>query len=351
MAESAVAHRPAPAEDTEGATRYSVAGVNIGLRHGGDAFVQQLHAILDPFPHSEADVDWMVSRYVRSDERGRTLHEIWRGELPESIPARLSTNADRSLQRLSVPGAGHVEVDFAGRTIQFTVPVADDYWYTRFGAFWWLGVILARVGQHFLHAATLELPGHPAGRGLLLLGQSTAGKSTTSLALAHTGFCLHGDDLAALTIVEQGIRVWAYPRAVKARPGAMELIPALKKLRPQSETPAGRRAFDVAQINGAPFPNAVNPLRAEYLVFLDPYNEAEHRIRRIDPATAVLRLSREHVQPIEGACDERARHMFDALSQLARTTRLFAVSVGPDPNTPAPQILREIDADLPDPTC
>ncbi len=71
-----------------------------------------------------------------------------------------------------------------------------------------------RPDLFFLHAAVLEL----AGRAVLLIAESGAGKSTTALALVRHGFGFFSDELAPLELEE--LRVRPFPRAIclKSRP-------------------------------------------------------------------------------------------------------------------------------------
>ena len=70
---------------------------------------------------------------------------------------------------------------------------------------------LRRSDLLFLHAGALER----AGQALLLVGESGAGKSTTTWGLLHHGFSYLTDELSPVR--SQDLTVYAYPRAISMK--------------------------------------------------------------------------------------------------------------------------------------
>jgi hypothetical protein len=79
--------------------------------------------------------------------------------------------------------------------------------------------LLRSVRNFFaVHAACLEV----SGKGVILTGTSTAGKSTLAAGLLGRGWTVYSDEIAALHRTD--CRVHAYPRAMALRPATLELV-------------------------------------------------------------------------------------------------------------------------------
>lgn len=74
-----------------------------------------------------------------------------------------------------------------------------------------------------IHAACVTLN----GRGVLLCGESGAGKSSLSLACARRGWTLVGDDTSSLVRSRKGRTVVGNPRQIRFRESAVQLFPEL----------------------------------------------------------------------------------------------------------------------------
>jgi len=80
--------------------------------------------------------------------------------------------------------------------------------------------LLRSVLNYFaVHAACLEV----SGKGVILTGTSTAGKSTLAAELFRRGWTVYSDEIAAVHRAD--CRVHAYPRAMALRPASLELVP------------------------------------------------------------------------------------------------------------------------------
>ena len=80
--------------------------------------------------------------------------------------------------------------------------------------------------QFMLHAAGLTLPGSDAQ--VLVFAQSGTGKTTTSLALADSGFGLCTDDFMVIRVDGSAATGWGLPRDLKVHRNTAEMMPWLK---------------------------------------------------------------------------------------------------------------------------
>src|SRR5271168_2045 len=91
-----------------------------------------------------------------------------------------------------------------------------------------LGIASASIGVTPVHCACVV----KNGSGLLLGGESGAGKSTTALSLSRNGFSYLSDDCTYLSRTGREIRAWGLPTAVKLLPDAVSYFPELVSLDP-----------------------------------------------------------------------------------------------------------------------
>jgi len=91
-----------------------------------------------------------------------------------------------------------------------------------------LGIASASIRVTPLHCACVV----KGASGLLLAGESGAGKSTSALALSLSGFSYLSDDCTYLSRTGTGIRAWGLPSPVKLLPDAVSYFPELVSLKP-----------------------------------------------------------------------------------------------------------------------
>jgi len=87
-----------------------------------------------------------------------------------------------------------------------------------------LALALREHGLFHLHAAALV---DPAGRTLLLVGGSGAGKTTATIALATSGYAFLGDDALLLEDGPKGPTLDAFPRPFHIGPATLTAFPHL----------------------------------------------------------------------------------------------------------------------------
>ncbi len=182
-------------------------------------------AVLD-----SADIQW--NEWAESfDEPPLMLHfEISRGDAPLSRSAEFHAYDHRFA---FVADANNLGICDTG---------------TRSGTAWLTDAAVADAayfGYHFLEAMALELivslhltPFHAAcvareGRGVLLCGDSGAGKSSLSYACARRGWTFLSDDASYLLRRQVGARlVLGHPHRLRLRPDAPRLFPELAAYTP-----------------------------------------------------------------------------------------------------------------------
>ena len=81
-------------------------------------------------------------------------------------------------------------------------------------------------GQFMLHAAGLTLPGSEAQ--VLIFAESGTGKTTTSLALADSGFGLCTDNSMVIRLDGSATSGWGLPRDLKVHHNTARMMPWLK---------------------------------------------------------------------------------------------------------------------------
>jgi HPr serine kinase-like protein len=114
-----------------------------------------------------------------------------------------------------------------------------------------------------LHAACVQIE----GRGVLLCGESGAGKSSLAFACARSGWKFLSDDSSAIVRKRQGRVVVGNPCQIRFRESAIELFPELKK---QRVTPraTGKMAIELATMT-LPEIATVVECQVDYIVFLN----------------------------------------------------------------------------------
>lgn len=156
------------------------------------------------------------------------------------------------------------------------------------------------VRYHFVEGCVLLLlsalymtPVHAAcvlrsGRGVLLCGNSGAGKTTLAYACAKRGWTFAGDDSAHLIRKSEDRIVLANPYQIRFRPHAMSLFPELAGNVP-CERPNGKPSIE---LDTAPLHLATQlETSVEYLVFLNRTETEPQRLAKYDRDAAYASLA------------------------------------------------------------
>jgi hypothetical protein len=103
-----------------------------------------------------------------------------------------------------------------------------------------LGIVSASIEVTPVHCACVV----KGGSGLLLAGESGAGKSTSALSLSLNGFSYLSDDCTYLSRSGDALQAWGLPTPLKLLPDAVRHFPELGALNPASSL-NGELAFTV----------------------------------------------------------------------------------------------------------
>lgn len=179
-------------------------------------------------------------------------------------------------------------VDQSGRRVigSFSPELARDlsYWkHTILPIL--LGIASASIKVTPLHCACVVKD----GSGLLLAGESGAGKSTSALSLSLSGFSYLSDDCTYLSRTSAGIRAWGLPTPVKLLPNAVSHFPELASFKPALSI-NGELAFTVDPIE---IFNVRRCLSCDprWLVFLERTADSRPVIKPVSSFEAASRLA------------------------------------------------------------
>jgi hypothetical protein len=320
------------------ACAYSFHGLNLIVR-GEDAVLTALHARLGRFSpgntqeeaaglhfefHKVAD----DSRHVinRPPGPGRRVFDPGLGEL---------AYFDESQQLyLEVPERGRALCDVNSRRVHVSYPEseASDPWLLAHLFFTVpLAELLKRRGLYMVHAAGLAV----AGQGLLVAGQSGAGKTTLALALLRAGFDFLADDTVFLSLGKNGLRILAFPDEVDVTAQTLGFFPELQRLTHTSK-PSGR----LKQAICATSLYQVRPCwecEPEAIIFPQP-GKSSRSILAPMPKPEALVLLVCNVLRTEPSSSQA--HL-DALARLVRNCRCYRLHTGYDFDR-LPDLLRPV---------
>ena len=255
------------------------------------------------------------------------MRQIWTGDVPPDY--RGVNYAGPGLRRIEVCRLGRL--DMALRTGTASITLSRRAKPTAVGYFLVPLVCQGLMGAgHFpIHAACLAAPIDDRWRSVLIVAQSETGKSTTALALTDAGWKMMGDDIALVCRREGRLMAWGLPRACHVRRNTIKLLPWLGELPLVPISIEDTFTLSLESLGRRRWPSVPRPLEPALVICLDPPNAVEHRIGPLDRASALIHLSHENVQPVEGGTDADARGSFAAFAGLARQTPACRLSVGP----------------------
>jgi hypothetical protein len=106
-----------------------------------------------------------------------------------------------------------------------------------------------------------------AGKGVLLCGNSGAGKSSLAFACARAGWNYISDDASYLVRKGTSRLVAGNSQQVRLRPSAVELFPEVKQFSPASWT-AGKPSIEIPTIV-LPYVKTASHASVQYVIFLN----------------------------------------------------------------------------------
>lgn len=277
-------------------------------------------------PLAAAGKAWQVNLSRQAPRPPRAGADLRRGHLLSGEPyvARIA----RRSRRFLVDGRLELALDLGRRSA--LCRLADDGASLLGGesGLLLIDAVVESQGQHMIHAALLALPpALPAG-GLVLLGDSGAGKTTTSLALALGGFALGGDDAAILCAATRGLDAWALPRRLKVHREVAGLLPALAAHLPADREESAHAAADLPGAAVLQPADRLLPLRA--MAWLGPRSPGAHGYRRLSPIEMLERLARRDLHAPRALAEAPVRRQLRLFATAARTLVALELSLGRD---------------------
>jgi hypothetical protein len=184
------------------------------------------------------------------------------------------------------------------------------------------------AGQIMLHAAGLTLPGDE--RCIVIHAPSGTGKSTTALALMHSGFGLCSDDALFAGTDEGGIFVWGFPSDVKVHRHTLKMMPWLEPVlagewNKEDERPIRWKALPaLGRIEDR------TPRRIAALFRLARAQEGETEIVSVGRAEVLASLAADNVRTgLTGLLPLQQRR-FNMLARLVASVPVYELRAGRD---------------------
>lgn len=176
--------------------------------------------------------------------------------------------------------------------------------------------VMRRLGWYHVHGASFI---DPLGRGWLMAGDSNCGKSTTTALVASRGWQIATDDIGFLSrqddhIISRGMRT-----SIALRSGGVALLGAKGGRYLEDRN---KEAYWPEELGGS----RVTLVRPEIVVF--PRIGEKTGVVRSSPRSA---LSSMVMWSIWVLCEPQfAQEHLDVLGQVARQSRCFDLTLGPD---------------------
>jgi len=303
--------------------------------------------VLRPCPEGGTGDSFNLHLQYGSEPSGwkdESLRLFWSGPLRGGIACESYAAAGCRVAR--VPGRAWGRLDFERRTMQIVChPGHEGCVYD--GCLTPLLVeLLAHLGQFVIHAASLAID-RPGGRaGVLLAGASGTGKTTTSLALAHSGMTLLADDMSFVESPDPNgdrVRLWGLLLTCKVHDNTRMLLPWLHACPAGPARVDGETCVDVVGTLGDAAGITADP---RLLLLLGPRTQGDHVFLPLNKTQAMATLTRENVRAYEHRADGSAGNAFRALGRLVAQCRAYRLCVGRSLST-LPERIRSL---LDDPT-
>lgn len=178
----------------------------------------------------------------------------------------------------------------------------------------------------FLHAGSVGI----AGSGVLLIGASAAGKSTTSLALAARGHAFFGDDVAAVRVATRELLPFSKAARLRDGPFARSLAPRLQTCRHRVVAAPDGTSRTLVRVSDLFGTSASGALALKYAFLLERF-APRVRIDRVRPQLADLARMKSVVSetlPSWGLSPGRDLIKFLAIENMLSKLQCYRVELG-----------------------
>lgn len=256
--------------------------------------------------------DLLRDGVCRPAEQGRSVLDVKLGsvvyfqssrQLFIEVPGRACALCDHATRQVSV-SYSTAEPDPAALLSQafFTIPLAE---------------MLKQFGLFMVHAAGMSL----AGKGILIAGQSGAGKTTLTLALLRGGFDFLADDTVFLTGKN---RIMAFPDECAITPQTAEFFPELQLLQGVSKKNSNsKHPFCASRLFGIKPCWECLPV---VIVFPKPSPVTQSILTPMPKAEALIELMCNVLRTEPHASQAH----LDALAALVKSCRCYRLQTGRD---------------------
>jgi hypothetical protein len=273
------------------------------------------------------------------------------------IPSEYYTAAGRRVVR--VPGRAWGRLDFERRTLEIVCRPGQEGCVYDGCLTPLLCELLAYHGHFVVHAASLAFEQRGERVGVLLAGVSGAGKTTTSLALAHAGMLLLADDMSFIEspgtdgscggrpalesqagcprheFAPPRVGLWGLRLTCKVHDNTRRLMPWLDACPASPARVDGETCVDVTTAVGESTDIVADP---RLLLLLGPRSKGEHVLMSLDKTQALTKLAGENIRAFEHRADGSAGNAFRTLGRLVAQCEVYRLCVGEPLSTLAERI-------------
>lgn len=287
---------------------------------------------------SAQDAFHLCVRYGSEPPAWKTesLRLFWSGLLRGGIASEYYTAAGYRV--VCVPGRAWGRLDFEQRRLEIVCRPGQEGCVYDGCLTPLLCELLAHQGHFVIHAASLAFEWRGEMAGILLAGISGAGKTTTSLALAHGGMVLLADDMSfveAAGVNGSRVSLWGLQLTCKVHDNTRRLLPWLEACPAKAARVEGETCMDVTSAVGESAGVVADP---RLVLLLGPRSKGEHVLMPLDKTQAMMKLTSENIRAYEHRADGSAGNAFRALGRLVAQCEVYRLCVGQPLSTLAERI-------------
>ncbi len=250
----------------------------------------------------------------------------WEGKQTDGNYGRIHETESRLV--LEVESGGVLTIDHAAHSAQaFFRPKSYSKFFGN-AVMLVVDAALAASDQLLMHSACLVE--RRSKTAILICAPSGGGKTTTSLALAHSGFDLMTDD-ASIIVPNAGTpAAWGLPRALKIHRQTAKLLPWLGPLPADRWDDAGEQGVKLEQLADRIGLAPVAAVKLGAILQLGPRTAHVHRLQRIAKSELLIAIAHENVAWREAGMVPNAVAKFKSLASTVAKVPAFGLNVGTD---------------------